>query len=71
MTDKMREAMGYDMFGNAPHLVAAQDEIALSNIPRAAGSVICDHCGVAFVHHPVVQGALWATRTCKDGIVKL
>jgi hypothetical protein len=71
LTDKMRDAMGYDAFGNAPALVAAQDEAMLSNIPRAGGDVICDHCGLVFNRHPAVQGALWATRTCKDGIVKL
>lgn len=71
MTDKMREAMGYDSFGNAPHLVSAQDKIALRNVSRAGGDVICSHCHVLFRMHPVVQGALWATRTCKDGLVKL
>jgi hypothetical protein len=71
LTDQMRVAMGYDEFGNAPHLVAALDEIALSSVPRASGQVVCDHCGITFSRHPAVQGALWATRTCKDGIVKL
>jgi hypothetical protein len=71
MTDKMREAMGYDSYGNAPHLVSAQDEVALCDVPRAGGGVICLHCGLAYCSHPAVQGALWATRTCKDGIVKL
>jgi hypothetical protein len=71
MTDAMRMAMGYDEFGNAPHLVSAIDEVLLESIPRAGGDVICSHCHVPFRLHPVVQGALWATRTCKDGLVKL
>jgi hypothetical protein len=71
MTDQMRDAMGYDAWGNAPHLVAPQDAVALNDVPRASGDVICRHCHVLYRMHPVVQGALWATRTCKDGIVKL
>lgn len=71
MTDSMRTAMGYDAFGNAPHLVSAHDEILLRDVSRAGGDAVCDHCHVLLRLHPVVQGALWATRTCKDGLVKL
>ncbi len=71
MTDQMRVAMGYDELGNAPHLLAPQDARALCDVPRAGGEAICRHCHVLFRMHPVVQGALWATRTCVDGLVKL
>lgn len=71
MTDQMRTAMGYDEAGNAPHLLASQDLEALPLVTRASGEVTCSHCHVLFRLHPVVQGALWATRTCKDGLVKL
>jgi uncharacterized Zn-finger protein len=71
MTDQMRVAMGYDDMGNAPHLVSAHDEKLLCDVSRASGDAVCSHCHVLFRLHPVVQGALWATRTCKDGLVKL
>lgn len=71
MTDAMRTAMGYDDFGNAPHLVSVADEILLRDVSRASGDVVCSHCHVLFRMHPPVQGALWAIRTCKDGLVKL
>lgn len=69
LTDKMREAFGYDSFGNSPQLLAEADRLALLDLRRAGGDVVC-RCGVKYVNHPAVQGALWATRTC-EGIVKL
>lgn len=72
LIDKMRDAFGYDSFGNSWELLAQADRIKINNgIPRAGGGVICEHCGVAYYRHPPVQGALWATRTCRAGIVKL
>jgi hypothetical protein len=71
MTDQMRTAMGYDEWGNSPRLVSHVDRKALNDVSRASGDAVCSHCHVLFRLHPVVQGALWATRTCKDGLVKL
>jgi hypothetical protein len=68
LTDKMREVFGYDSFGNCDRLTAEADKDV--DIPRAGGDVVCRVCGVKYVHHPAVQGRLWATRTC-EGIVKL
>lgn len=71
LTDKMREAFGYDCMGNSPKLLAEADRIALeAGVQRASGDCECLVCGVDFYRHPQVQGALWATRTC-EGIVKL
>lgn len=72
MTSAMKEAFGYDALGNCERLVCLDDRIEMEKgIRRAAGMVVCDHCGCTFNMHPPVQGALWATRTCMDGIVKL
>jgi len=71
LTDKMREAFGYDSFGNSHKLLASHDRLMMRrNVPRAGGDVVCTVCGVIYARHPPVQGALWATRTC-EGIVKL
>lgn len=70
LTDKMRQAFGYDDAGNAPSLLADRDRREIERgVPRASGMVVCV-CGVQYNRHPPVQGALWATRTC-TGIVKL
>lgn len=68
LTDKMREAFGYDSFGNCDRLLAEADRDV--DVPRAGGDVVCRVCGVKYYAHPAVQGKLWATRTC-EGIVKL
>lgn len=71
MPSMTRDALGYDIFGNAPELVCAKDQIELeAGIPRAGGDVECSVCHMLYKNHPPVQGALWATRTCK-GLVKL
>jgi hypothetical protein len=73
LTDKMREAFGYDSFGNSHKLLSSFDRLMMhrrGGVPRAGGDVVCAVCGVKYVLHPPVQGALWATRTC-EGIVKL
>ncbi len=70
LTDKMREAFGYDSFGNSELLLAELDKQVIDRgIQRAAGMTMCK-CGCTYNRHPAVQGALWLTRTC-DGIVKL
>lgn len=71
LTEKMRDAFGYDSFGNSDHLLAEKDRQEMdAGVPRAGGTVLCPVCGVTYNAHPAVQGALWATRTC-EGIVKL
>lgn len=72
MTTKMREAFGYDDFGNAPKLMCVVDMVAMDKgVPRASGTVLCTVCGCTYNIHPAVQGATWATRTCDAGLVKL
>lgn len=71
LTDQMREAFGYDSYGNSMRLLCQSDRIMMARgVPRAGGDVACRTCGVLYRNHPAVQGALWATRTC-EGIVKL
>jgi hypothetical protein len=71
LTEKMREAFGYDQFGNSHKLLSSYDRLMMRRgVPRAAGTVLCQQCMVTYNLHPPVQGALWATRTC-EGIVKL
>lgn len=69
--DTMRESLGYDANGNAPHLLAEMDRRLIEEVgvPRAGGDVVC-RCGFTYYQHPAVQGALYLTRTCA-GIVKL
>ncbi|USN15964.1 hypothetical protein PAPPERLAPAPP_02230 [Brevundimonas phage vB_BpoS-Papperlapapp] len=69
--DTMRESLGYDQNGNAPHLLAEADRHYIDEVgvPRAGGDVVC-RCGFSYYQHPAVQGALYYTRTC-EGIVKL
>ncbi len=72
LTDKMRTAFGYDMYGNSPLLLAAHDKKEIERgINRAGGEVVCTNCGCSLNLHPKVQGALYLTRTCTYGIVKL
>lgn len=72
LTDQMREAFGYDMYGNSAGLLATLDRHKIARgVPRATGTVLCSVCQVTYNLHPPVQGALWATRTCDVGIVKL
>lgn len=72
MTSAMKDAQGYDTFGNCSKLLCAHDRLHMRRgIPRATGTVICSVCGCTYNLHPAVQGALWATRTCDTGIVKL
>lgn len=72
LTDKMREAMGYDTDGNAPSLLAEVDRRAMDagKIHRVAGEARCPACQCVYRLHPPVQGALWATRGCLE-LVKL
>lgn len=71
MIQAMRDAFGYDTFGNSPRLVCLADEEEMERgVPRAGGMVMCSVCRATYNVHPPVQGALWATRTC-EGIVKL
>lgn len=71
LTTLMREAFGYDEFGNAPHLTAPIDAEAIfqGRFTRVAGEAECP-CGVLYRQHPQVQGCLWLHRAC-DGLVKL
>lgn len=72
LTERMRDAFGYDTFGNCSKLLCAHDRLMMRRgVPRASGMVLCSVCGVTYNAHPAVQGALWATRTCDSGIVKL
>lgn len=72
LTDQMREAFGYDMYGNSRKLLAKSDRHMMNKgVRRATGTVLCSVCKVTYNLHPPVQGALWATRTCDVGIVKL
>lgn len=72
MTSLMKESFGYDMFGNCSKLLSAHDRLMMRRgVSRASGTVLCSVCGVTYNLHPAVQGALWATRTCDAGIVKL
>lgn len=72
LTDKMRTAFGYDAFGNSDRLLAETDRVAIeAGVPRAGGMVVCDVCLCTYNNHPPVQGALWLTRTCNAGLVKL
>lgn len=70
LTTAMREAFGYDSFGNAEDLIAEKDKRVIeAGINRASGGVIC-RCRLPYYSHPPVQGALWLTRTC-EGLYKL
>ena len=73
MHTRIKEAHGYDEHGNAEHLLAPRDRVALEDGTwnRADGEVLCEICGLPFRLHPHVQGALWLRRTCVDGLVKL
>lgn len=74
MTTQMKEAFGYDTFGNCSKLLSSFDRLMMyrrGGVQRAGGTVLCSVCGVTYNAHPAVQGALWATRTCDAGIVKL
>lgn len=70
MTSLMKHNLGYDDFGNADHLLASCDKIALDEGTwiRADQNSICK-CGSLNRHHPQVQGCLWLIRTC-EGLVK-
>lgn len=63
----------HDDFGNAPHLLSADDEAAISrgDVKRVGGGCICTQCGKEYYDHPPVKGALWATRLCDGKLVKL
>lgn len=71
LTSHMRDAFGYDDYGNAPDLLAPCDKLALDNGDwiRADQNAVCK-CGSINRHHPEVQGCLWLIRTC-EGLVKL
>lgn len=73
MTTKMREAFGYDEFGNCPKLLCKADREVINHgvWGRAGGTVLCTVCGCTYNIHPAVQGALWLTRSCDAGLVKL
>lgn len=74
LTTVMREAFGYDSFGNCSKLLSSYDRLMMRRgrgVPRAGGTVLCSVCKCTYNVHPPVQGALWATRTCDAGIVKL
>jgi hypothetical protein len=72
MIEAMHRSFGYDEFGNNVRLLAAADREEMDKgVPRAGGMVLCSKCGCTYNIHPAVQGALWATRTCDAGIVKL
>lgn len=70
-TTTMQDNFGYDADGNAPHLLAEQDRIALDRGEdrRVSGDALCV-CGTAYRLHPDVQGALWLKRGC-EFLVKL
>lgn len=65
LTEAMRDALGYDEWGNNEALLAPVDKQALEEGTwmRAAGSMLCE-CGIEYRLHPKVQGCLWLTRTC-------
>ena len=67
------DALGYDEFGNARHLLTENDAHRLlhGDWNRADGDVLCPDCGQPFRVHPEVQGALWLRRVCRDRLVKL
>lgn len=66
------EGLGYDLFGNADHLLTERDQdvIDAGLYVRVHGDAECPVCRHAYRHHPVVQGALWLVRGC-DRLVKL
>ena len=72
MTSQMAHELGYDMTGNAPHLLCDKDKVALDHgdFIRYGQDVVCVKCGMVYGTHPPVQGALWLRRTCM-GLVKL
>lgn len=72
MISTIAENLGYDEFGNAPHLLAECDRVALEEgrFTRVAGEADCQVCGCKYRHHPEVQGATYLRRAC-DGLVKL
>lgn len=72
MTEDMREALGYDEFGNNPRLLHPSDEriISKGEVRRVNGDMLCQKCHMPVRLHPKVQGALWVTRSC-EGLVKL
>lgn len=61
------EGLGYDSFGNAPHLLNEHDRGVIEEGAyfRASGDMACSVCGQPYRLHPPVQGALWLTRGCE------
>lgn len=70
LTERMKNAFGYDEQGNCESLLANVDKERLEKGDwiRTSGESVCS-CGSLNRHHPPVQGCLWLTRTC-DGLVK-
>jgi len=68
----MEEREAHDFLGNAHDLLEpGHARLLEAGVPRAGGETSCEACGHAYLDHPSVVGALWATEICGGRLVKL
>jgi hypothetical protein len=62
----------HDEFGNAPHLLSAEDRVRIEagDFHRAAGACVCT-CGYPYNEHRPLIGARWLVKLCNGALVHL